>query len=168
MGRPATGPLACAHPLVRYLALRLKRQHPRWGASYIVLQMRSHPGLQGVALPHASTLWRYWQTFGARLLPRRHRQPPVASTPARTVHGLWQFDCKESVDVPGVGAVTISQARDVVGRATVLHRVHPAAQAGQRIVKLTTEQVQADCRQAFLECGLARCHPNRSRLGVRR
>lgn len=36
----------------------------------------------------------------------------------------------------------------------MLHRVHPAAQAQQRIVKLTTEQVQADCRIAFGQWGL--------------
>jgi len=28
LGRPATGPLADAHPLVRYLALRLKLKRP--------------------------------------------------------------------------------------------------------------------------------------------
>lgn len=154
IGRPAAGPLADAHPLVRYLALRLKRKHPAWGAVYIVQQMRKSPRLQGMRLPHPSTVWRYWRTFGERLTKRRQRQPKVAVAPVRAVHGLWQLDFKESVDVPGVGPTTISQARDAVGRATVLHRIHPAGQVGQRIVKLTTEQVQADCRQAFLEWGL--------------
>jgi hypothetical protein len=56
--------------------------------------------------------------------------------------------------VAGVGPVTLAQARDSVGRATVLHRVHPAEPPGQRIVKLTTAQVQADCRQAFAAWGL--------------
>lgn len=153
-GRPPTGPLAAVPPLVRYLALRLKLQHPAWGAVYIVQQMRKHPHLQGVPLPHPSTVWRYWATFGERLTKRRQRQPKVIFGPVRAVHGLWQLDFKESVDVAGVGPTTISQARDAVGRATVLHRIHPAAQPGQRIVKLTTEQVQADCRHAFLEWGL--------------
>ena len=31
-GRPITGPMADCSPLVRYVALRLKRQHPTWGA----------------------------------------------------------------------------------------------------------------------------------------
>jgi transposase len=153
-GRPPTGPLAAVPPLVRYLALRLKLKHPAWGAVYIVQQMRKHPHLQGVPLPHPSTVWRYWATFGERLTKRRQRQPKVSVGPVRAVHGLWQLDFKESVDVAGVGPTTISQARDAVGRATVLHRIHPAAQPGQRIVKLTTEQVQADCRHAFLEWGL--------------
>jgi hypothetical protein len=33
VGRPVTGSLADSPPLVRYLALRLKRQHPTWGAA---------------------------------------------------------------------------------------------------------------------------------------
>jgi hypothetical protein len=70
------------------------------------------------------------------------------------VHGVWQLDFKESVEISGVGPTTIAQARDSVGRATVMHRVHPAEQADQRIVKLTTEQVQADCRIAFTQWGL--------------
>jgi hypothetical protein len=64
------------------------------------------------------------------------------------------LDFNESVDVPGVGPATFAQARDSVGRATVMQRVHPAWQANQRIVKLTTEQVQADCRIAFAQWGL--------------
>jgi hypothetical protein len=70
------------------------------------------------------------------------------------VHGVWQLDFKESLAVAGVGPVTLAQARDSVGRATVLHRVHPAAVLGQRIVKLTSAHVQADCRQAFATWGL--------------
>jgi transposase len=153
-GRPRSGPLANAHPLIRYLVLRWKRQHPAWGADYIVWRLGHHTSLRGVPLPDASTVWRYWRSFGARLLKRRQRTPVGPTPPARQVHGLWQLDFKESVDVPGVGPTTFSHARDVVGRATVLHRIHPAADPADRIVKLTTEQVQADCRIAFREWGL--------------
>jgi hypothetical protein len=64
------------------------------------------------------------------------------------------MDAKESVPVAGVGVVTIHQARDEFGRATVMHRVHPAQEPEQRVVKLTTEQVQQDCRIAFSQWGL--------------
>lgn len=59
LGRPAVGPLAAAHPLVRYSALRWKRKHSTWGAVYIVHQLGQHAQLQGVPLPHPSTMWRY-------------------------------------------------------------------------------------------------------------
>lgn len=154
IGRPRCGPLANAHPLIRYLVLRWKRQHPAWGAGYIVWRLGRQLSLQDVPLPNPSTVWRYWRSFGDRVLPRRHAKLPGKAPPARQVHGLWQLDFKESVDVPGVGPTTFSQARDAVGRATVMHRIHPAEHADAHIVKLTTEQVQADCRIAFSEWGL--------------
>jgi hypothetical protein len=64
------------------------------------------------------------------------------------------MDAKESVAVAGVGTVTFNQARDEFGRATVLHRIHPAEQTDQRIVKMTIAQVQQDCRVAFAQWGL--------------
>lgn len=153
LGAPRRGPLADCHPLVRYLALRWKRQHPQWGVGYIVQKLKGHPGLRDHPRPAAVSVWRYWRMFGDRLFPKRQgATPPPPKT--GVVHGVWQLDFNESVDGPGLGRVTFTQARDSVGRATVLHRVHPAPQADQRIVKLTTEQVQADCRIAFAQWGL--------------
>lgn len=152
-GRPASGPMGGTAFLVCYVALRLKRQHPLWGAAYVVNKMRGHAALKGQHLPDATTLWRYWRTFGERLFPKRHAPQPAL--PASGVaHGVWQMDAKESVPVPGVGVTTFNQARDEFGRATVMHRVHPAQRPEQRTVKLTTHQVQQDCRIAFTKWGL--------------
>ncbi len=152
-GRPATGPMSGFNPLVRYVALRLKRQHITWGAAYVVQKMAERPSLLGKKLPEATTVWRYWRTFGERLRPKRY--PAAAKPPpAGVAHGVWQMDPKESVPVPGVGTTTFNQARDEFGRATVMHRVHPAEQAEQRIVKLSSAQVQQDCRIAFTQWGL--------------
>jgi len=153
MGRPATGPMAEMDPRVRYVALRLKRQHPTWGAAYILKKMSERPSLRGLGLPDATSLWRYWRRFGERLWPKR-RPAEAKFPPAGVAHGVWQMDAKESVPVAGVGVVTIHQARDEFGRATVMHRVHPAPAPAQRVVKLTTEQVQQDCRLAFSQWGL--------------
>ena len=153
MGRPLSGPLSAFDPLVGYVALRLKRQHPKWGAAYVVKKMGERPSLKGKALPEASTVWRYWRSFGERLWPKR--RPAEVEWPAAGVaHGVWQMDAKESVPVDGVGVVTCNQARDEFGRATVMHRIHPAERAEQRIVKLTTSEVQQDCRLAFSQWGL--------------
>jgi len=78
-GRPATGPMAETDPRVRYVALRLKRQHPTWGAAYILKKMRDRPSLQGQPLPEATSLGRYWRSFGDRLWP--HRRPAEAQLP---------------------------------------------------------------------------------------
>jgi hypothetical protein len=152
-GRPATGPMSAFAPLVRYVALRLKRQHRTWGAGYVVKKMGEHPALKGQRLPSPTTVWRYWRSFGDRLFPKRHPARPQRPL-AGVAHGVWQMDAKESVPVAGVGVVTFNQARDEFGRATVMHRIHPAEQPEQRIVKLTTAQVQQDCRIAFTAWGL--------------
>jgi hypothetical protein len=153
LGPPAKGPLAEFDPQVRYVALRLKCQHPTWGGVYVVKKMGERPSLQGKALPEATTVWRYWRSFGDRLFPQRQVSESQWS-PAGMVHGVWQMDAKESVPVPGVGTVTFNQARDEFGRATVMHRIHPAEQAEQKTVKLTSAQVQQDCRIAFTQWGL--------------
>jgi Homeodomain-like domain/Integrase core domain len=152
-GRPASGPMATFDPLVRYVALRLKLKHLTWGAAYVVKKMREQPLLHGKKLPDATTLWRYWHSFGDRLRHKRH--PSEHKLPlAGVAHGVWQLDAKESVPIPGVGATTFNQARDEFGRVTVLHRIHPAEAPDQRIVKLTTVQIQQDCRIAFTQWGL--------------
>jgi hypothetical protein len=152
-GRPATGPMAGFDPLVRYVALRLKRRHRTWGAAYVVKKMGERPALKGKRLPSPTAVWRYWRSFGDRLFPQRRPAQPKRP-PAGVAHGVWQMDAKESVPVVGVGVVTFNQARDEFGRATVMHRIHPAERPEQRIVKLTTAQVQQDCRIAFTQWGL--------------
>jgi len=152
-GRPATGPMSEFGPLVRYVALHLKRQHRTWGAVYVVKKMGERPSLKGKRLPSPTTVWRYWRSFGDRLFPKRRPAQPKRQ-PAGLAHGVWQMDAKESVPVAGVGVVTFNQARDEFGRATVMHRIHPAERPEQRIVKLTTVQVQQDCRIAFTQWGL--------------
>jgi hypothetical protein len=152
-GRPATGSLSEFDPLVRYVSLRLKLGHPTWGAVYVIKKMGERPSLKGKRLPEATTVWRYWRSFGDRLYPRRCAAEPKPP-PAGVVHGVWQMDPKESVPVAGVGVVTFNQARDEFGRATVMHRIHPAEGSEQQIVKLNTAQVQQDCRIAFTQWGL--------------
>jgi hypothetical protein len=145
--------MADGDPLVRYVALRLKLKHLTWGAAYVVKKMSEHPLLKGKKLPEATTLWRYWRSFGDRL--RKKRQPSEDKLPLSGVaHGVWQLDAKESVPIPGLGATTFNQARDAFGRVTVMHRIHPAEKPDQRIVKLSAAQIQQDCRIAFTQWGL--------------
>jgi hypothetical protein len=152
-GRPATGPLAGVAPLIRYVALRLKRQHPKWGAEYVVKKLGERQSLQGKKLPSATTIWRYWRTFGDRLFPKR--DPPQSEvSPSDTPHGVWQMDAKESMQIPGVGLVSFNQARDEFGRVTVMHRVHAEPERARDLARLTSEMAFQDCRIAFTQWGL--------------
>lgn len=153
MGRPETGPLAGCETKVKYRILRLKLEHPDWGQDYIFLHLKKDPELQDSKIPSSISIWRYWRTFGDRLLQSKQKYEPNPP-PVWEVHAMWQLDFKESYNVPGIGPTTFTHARDTVGRATVLHRVHVADNPEQTIVKPTSRQVQADCRIAFAQWGL--------------
>jgi hypothetical protein len=152
-GRPATGPLAGFDPLIRYVALRCKRQHPKWGAEYVVKKLGERPSLQDKKLPSATTIWRYWRSFGDRLFSKR--DPPKSEiSPSDIPHGVWQMDAKESMQIPGVGLVSFNQARDEFGRVTVMHRVHAEPERARELARLTSETAFQDCRIAFTQWGM--------------
>jgi len=152
-GRPATGPLAGFDPMVRYAVLMLKRQHPKWGAEYVVKKLGEKPELRGSKRPSAMTVWRYWRSFGDRLFAKR--DPPKSKiAPSEIPHGVWQMDAKESMKIPGVGLVSFNQARDEYGRVTVLHRVHAEPERARNLARMTSETAFQDCRIAFSQWGM--------------
>ena len=152
-GRPATGALAGFDPLVRYVALRLKRQHPKWGAEYVVKKLGERTSLQAKKLPSSTTIWRFWRSFGDRLFSKR--DPPTSEiSPSHIPHGVWQIDAKESMQIPGVGLVSFNQARDEFGRVTVMHRVHAEPERARELARLTSETAFQDCRIAFTQWGM--------------
>ena len=152
-GRPTTGPLAGFDPLIRYAALRLKRQHPKWGAAYVVKKLGEIPSLGGKKLPSSTTIWRYWSSFGNRLFLKRDPSKSKIS-PSDKPHGVWQMDEKESMQIPGVGLVSFNQARDEFGRVTVMHRVHAEPERARQLARMTSETAYQDCRIAFTEWGM--------------
>jgi len=152
-GRPATGPLAGFDPQIRYVVLRLKRQHPKWGAEYVVKKLGEKATLKGCKLASAMTIWRYWRSFGDRLFTKR--DPPKSKiAPSEIPHGVWQMDAKESMQIPGVGLVSFNQARDEYGRVTVMHRVHAEPERARELARMTSETAFQDCRIAFTEWGM--------------
>ena len=152
-GRPPTGPLAGFDPMVRYVSLRLKRQHPKWGAVYVVKKMGESASLRGQKLPSSTTIWRYWRSFGDRIFLKRDPSRSKVS-PSDKPHGVWQMDAKESMRIPGVAIVSFNQARDEFGRVTVLHRVHAEPERARKLARLTGEMVFQDCRIAFTQWGM--------------
>lgn len=152
-GRPAAGALAGFDPMIRYVALRLKRQHPKWGAEYVLKKLGEIPSLEGKQFPSATTIWRYWRSFGDRLFSKRDPSRSKIG-PSEKSHGVWQMDAKESMQIPGVGLVSFNQARDEYGRVTVMHRVHAEPERARQLARLTSETAFQDCRIAFTQWGM--------------
>lgn len=157
-GPPATGPLSQAHPRVKYVLLRLKRQHPGWGVDKLRLALTRRPSLQGTPIPQRSALAAYLAHFGSRL--RRLRRHPTLRPPAPPLahptapHQCWQIDFKGDEPVAGCGLrVAPFLVCDVASGAPLGGQVHVVHGPGNRR-GLTMRHVQTDLRALFTRWGL--------------
>lgn len=156
-GPPCVGHLGRFSPLVKYVALRLKRKHPGWGVDKLRLEMSRCPSLQGVALPQRSALAAYLAQFGSRLRrPRRAatRRPSIPAVRAEDPHQCWQMDFKGEEVVEGCHIVVAPlMICDQASGAPLAGIVHLLQAKGDR-TGLTTRTVQQDLRQVFVQWGL--------------
>lgn len=155
-GPPPVGPLGRFDPMVKYVALRLKREHPTWGTAILRLHMQRRPSLQGHRLPKDTALWSYLHQFGSRLIrPRRlpTKRPACGPLPAEAPHQCWQMDFKGDEEVPGCQAIISPLAlSDEASGAPLVRLIHGVKAKGNR-QGLTLRHVQADLRQVFTQWG---------------
>lgn len=156
-GPPACGPLGHAHPRVKYVLLRLKRQHPGWGVDKLRLELSRRPSLANFALPRRSALAAYLSRFGPRLFRSRRRPtqrpPAVPFTRPTQPHQGWQMDFKGDEPVLGVGRVAPLMVVDSASGAPLAGLMHVVSARGSQR-GLTARVVQADLRQVFCQWGL--------------
>ena len=156
-GPPRVGALGRFHPMVKYVALRLKREHPGWGLPMLRLWMQRRPSLQEVTLPKNTALWSYLHQFGPRLLaPRRlfTKRPETKPLRAVTAHQCWEMDFKGEEIVLGCQIVVLPYGLTDEASGAPLLRVIHVLQAKGNHRGLTMRHVQADLRQAFAQWGL--------------
>lgn len=88
------GPTQRTFPhVLQEAASALKREHPRWGAGLIELQLREQFPAQ--PLPSWRTLQRWWQQAG--LQPARRRVPAPRRSRGEQPHEVWELDAKERI-----------------------------------------------------------------------
>ena len=157
-GPPRCGPLASAHPRIKYVLLRLKRQHRGWGVDKLRFELTQRPALEGFPIPQRSALASYLAQFGARLRrPRRAptRRPVAAPLLAPTQpHHCWQMDFKGDERVEGC-ALRIAPflVCDSASGAPLGGHIHAIRGRGNR-AGVSTRDVQADLRALFCRWGL--------------
>jgi hypothetical protein len=99
-------------PWLQEEAFRLKREHPRWGATLVRLQLGQR--FANERLPGERTLQYWWQRAG--LQPPRAKQPPVPRQRGRTPHEVWQIDAKERMHLgDGTGSCVLSVTDEASG-----------------------------------------------------
>lgn len=151
-----TGLLSKFDPLVKYVVLRLKREHPGWGLDVIRLELQRRPSLKGQALPGRTALWNYIHSFYPRLMEHRRlhiQRPPQKASDLSGVHQRWQMDFKGEVKLEGLGLVKPFIVCDEFSGAPLGGIVHLVQQDGQRF-PLSFPDLQANLRLIFSQWGL--------------
>lgn len=157
-GPPPVGVLGRFDPLVKYVALRLKRQHPGWGTPMLRLHMKRQPSLANVAIPGDTALWNYLKQFGDRLIQPQQlptkRPQPNAPKRGQQPHECWEMDFKGDELVAGCNAIVAPFAvSDEASGAPLARIIHELRAKGNR-KGLSMRSVQADLRQVFSQWGL--------------
>lgn len=152
------GPLSQFDPLVKYVVLHLKRDHPAWGLDLWLLHLSRRPSLASKVLPKRSALGAYLHSFSPRLKehrPLRTKRPvlPPAGGVDR-VHQCWQIDFKGEEKVPGVGLVKPFIVCDKWTSTPLAAIVHADRDPHHQKVQMTFRQVQQDLRTVFSQWGL--------------
>jgi transposase InsO family protein len=157
-GPPHRGPLASAHPRIKYVLLRLKRQHRGWGVDKLRLELTRRPSLHGLAIPQRTALASYLAQFGARLRrPRRlstQRPNPARLQPPKEPHQCWQMDFKGDEGVAGCNLrIAPFLVCDSASGAPLGGHIHAIRGRGSR-AGVGMRDVQADLRALFCRWGL--------------
>jgi transposase InsO family protein len=149
--RQPAGLLRRFPPLVRYVLLRLRLAHPRWGPTRLRYHMGQRPSLHDSDLPCPASIGYYlhqWQRF--RRPPRPHSLAKRPNTPTQ-VHECWQVDFKVGITADDQRLVTMTTIRDVVSGATIGAYLTPVQRVGGKPQALTFPHVRAALRRCFAQ-----------------
>lgn len=148
VGRPA-GHLRGFDPLVRYVILRLKREHPRWGPRTLRHQLTKRSSLKGMQLPSPASIGRYlhqWPSLRRRRVPKI---PRPGYPPPQRVHEVWQLDFKVAIPY-GAQWLHLHTVRDPVSSVYIGAVLYGVPRACSQV---TFEQVRQTLRHCFQHWG---------------
>ena len=148
--RVVTGILSRFHPLVRYVILRLRLEHPRWGPNRIRAKLTKRPALRHRALPSDASIGRYLHQW-VRFRRPSNRKSPIRERPQQptAVHQRWQIDFKIGISLNNGMLVNLHTVRDPVGEVCLGAFVFAAGKVGQPAQPVTPEQVRSVLRLCF-------------------
>jgi len=150
--RPERGLLSSFDPCVRYVILRLKREHPKWGADLLLLKLRQRPSLKGLRLPSRSAIAAYLKPYLPRLWSHRRatlKRPSLTKPRITQVHECWQMDFKGDENLGACGVFAPFTVVDGLTSAPLETQLYPANLKG-----VTYWDVQANLRRVFAHWGL--------------
>jgi hypothetical protein len=133
------------HPRVRFVILRLRLEHTRWGPNRILAKLRKRPSLLGLKLPSEAEIGRYLHQW--RRFRRKPKKKPVMerSEQATQVHQRWEIDFKVGIRLAADIRVNLFTVRDPVGEAYIGDFVFET----RYHKRIHMEEVRAVLRQCF-------------------
>jgi hypothetical protein len=150
-GRAEQGILSQFSAEVQRASLKYKREHKRWGANRILIELRHDPQLAGAVLPSRSRLYSYFREHCPECLHvwTKHKVVP-APVRATAVHEVWQVDHQEGHRLGDGSIATVCSVRDPYGAAMIASQAF-SVKTKQRWRKLTWEEVRQVLRAGFAE-----------------
>ena len=150
-GRPSKGVLTSFDPAVQQASLDLKRQHKRWGANRVIVELREQPNLSGLKLPSRSDLYGFFHQQCPECLNlwTKHKEVPKPAQ-AKDVHEVWQLDHQEGHRLTDGSIATVCNIRDPYGAVMIASQAFEV-KTQQRWRKLTWEEVRQVLRAGFGE-----------------
>jgi transposase InsO family protein len=150
--RERRGLLSGFDDLVRYVLLRLRLAHPRWGPSRLRFHLRKRPSLRGLKLPSEASLGRYlhqWERFRRQKREKKQTERP---NPPQRVQQRWQIDFKLGIALPRSARANLHTVRDPVGEAVIGAYLYLAPR--EVLPKhVPMEEVRATLRRCFAQWG---------------
>ena len=155
-GPVCRGILSTFEGVVRFAILRVKKQHPEWGAVVVLDEVAQRASVKGLPLPKPAQTAAYFQQFGSRLVSHKRnlRLPPSVTPLSEGETALvFQLDMQERLQVESLGYFNVLQIRAPQWGMTVGCYPH---QAGEKRWQRKVSQVEArdDCRTTFEQWGL--------------
>lgn len=151
-GKPARGAMSSFPCRVRFACLRLKKQHPGWGADVVRLRMAERLDIEESHLPCTSTVEKYWMQYKDRLYERHRKRRSTMKGKVDFIptepHERWQADFKEQMRIQGLKQkIDVLNIRDEVSPVKIGSFVYPAG-------KCTGRDMQEAFRTVFERWGL--------------
>lgn len=135
--------------VVRLACLRLKKEHPQWGAAVVRSRLPERLDISTADLPCVSTIEKYWAQYRGRLYARHRKRSPSQMPGSKPTepHERWQADFKVKMQIADVGLTDVFNIRDDATPVKIGSFVCPSNAWDDR-------RVQTFLRRAFTRRGL--------------
>lgn len=151
--RSSPGILSSFASIVRYVILRLKLEHPRWGRERIHYHLSRRRSCRGYQLPNPSSIGRYLHQFPRFRREKAKVTPHSRPRPVTQVHERWQLDFRRNLETADGQKLTLHTIMDQYSGACIEAQLVPKEVKVKRSGRVTWREAQNTLRGGFSAWG---------------